>query len=191
MEANPNNQLVKDCYCKQQSITDIKNDSQIYHLCFETYVKSVWNIILSILTGCVIIIVNFILKIILKKLSKFSRYSTVTQEISGTTIKLFIAIFVNTALITLIVKPLTPRLLNSSSAPSKYTLLQTSTHPDIPRSRSLSISRLVFLAPSGIAFLLGFTPLAALSAPTFATQRNCQAAPWLGEEKKNQLASTR
>lgn len=71
-------------------------------MCFSTYLRTIWNYVLNVATAIVIVFVNYFLKLILKALSKFSRYYTVTSEISGTTIKLFFAMFVNTALITLV-----------------------------------------------------------------------------------------
>ena len=71
---------------------------------FSTYLRTIWNYVLNVATAIVIVFVNYFLKLILKALSKFSRYYTVTSEISGTTIKLFFAMFVNTALITLVVR---------------------------------------------------------------------------------------
>lgn len=58
---------------------------------------------LTVVTGIVILIVNFLLKKMIEALGKFNRYNTVTKFITSMTSKLFIAFFVNTALITLFV----------------------------------------------------------------------------------------
>ena len=65
--------------------------------------KYVSTLIFTFATGAVIVLVNYIMKIVLKKLSKFERYDTLTKEYRGTAIKLFVVMFINTALITLIV----------------------------------------------------------------------------------------
>jgi len=58
----------------------------------------------SLGTAFIIVIVNFLLKIVLKALGSFSRYKTITEEVSGTMFKLFYALFTNTALIALILQ---------------------------------------------------------------------------------------
>lgn len=50
----------------------------------------------------VIVIVNSLLKVVLSKLGSFARYKTVTAEVTGITTNLFIAVFINSALITLV-----------------------------------------------------------------------------------------
>ena len=47
--------------------------------------------------------VNFILKIVIKKLTKFIKYPTITQESLGTMIGLMIALIINTAIIVVVV----------------------------------------------------------------------------------------
>ena len=51
----------------------------------------------------IIVIVNFLLKIIIKRLGAFSKYKSVTDETAESTFKLFVALFINTALLALIV----------------------------------------------------------------------------------------
>jgi hypothetical protein len=57
---------------------------------------------LSIASGFVIIIVNDLLKWVLKILGRYERYQTVTAETKSTVLKIFLALFCNTALITLL-----------------------------------------------------------------------------------------
>lgn len=59
-------------------------------------------ILMSVVFALVVVFVNFILRILLKKLGRFSKYPTITSETLGTTINLFIAMFINTAIITLL-----------------------------------------------------------------------------------------
>ena len=47
-------------------------------------------------------IVNFLLKVLLRKMGSFSKYPTITKETLGVTLYLFISMFINTALITLL-----------------------------------------------------------------------------------------
>lgn len=45
-------------------------------------------------------VVNYLLKALLNALGRFSKYSTITKETLGITLSLFIAMFINTAIIT-------------------------------------------------------------------------------------------
>lgn len=33
------NSFIKDCYCKARSLSELKNDSTIYELCYDTYIR--------------------------------------------------------------------------------------------------------------------------------------------------------
>jgi hypothetical protein len=60
-----------------------------------------YTYLLVALTGLVVSVVNWLLKEIIGKLAKFMRYPTFTRELSQSTINLILAMFVNTAIITL------------------------------------------------------------------------------------------
>jgi len=57
---------------------------------------------LTIATAMTVMMVNFLLKVLLRSLGKFSKFATITKETLGITVTLFIAMFVNTAIITLL-----------------------------------------------------------------------------------------
>ncbi len=59
--------------------------------------------ILTITTAFVIIGVNVLLKFLIIRLGRFMRYKTITKEITDSTLNLFYAMFINTAIITIIV----------------------------------------------------------------------------------------
>jgi len=59
-------------------------------------------IFLTVAFGLVVMIVNYLLKVLLRKMGNFSKYPTITAETLGITIYLFISMFINTALITLL-----------------------------------------------------------------------------------------
>lgn len=60
--------------------------------------------LLQIASAFVIIIVNSLLNTFIEKIQGFIRYSSLSRELSGTMIKQFTAVFINTALITLLLK---------------------------------------------------------------------------------------
>lgn len=51
-----------------------------------------------------ILIVNAFLQLLIKNVESFERFASLSKALSGTLINLFISLFVNTALITLILK---------------------------------------------------------------------------------------
>lgn len=50
----------------------------------------------------VILITNFLIKMLMRKLSKYEKYSTITEETLNTIFKIFVAQFINTAIIPLL-----------------------------------------------------------------------------------------
>lgn len=91
------------CYCKKKNYDDIVTDSDLLDFCedfIEDYTSAL-GIRLAAAFG--VIVVNFMLRIILRLLSQFERSSSINKEQRKTMIKVFVAIFINTAIITLIV----------------------------------------------------------------------------------------
>jgi len=64
--------------------------------------KYLYTTTLTIVSGVIVAIVNKLLVIILAQLGNFSRYATITLRTVGITLTVFIAMFVNTALITIL-----------------------------------------------------------------------------------------
>lgn len=80
------------------------DNNDIRTLCWDTWVSFATTKALMIVTGIVIVIVNFILQLAIDKLGKYNRYNTVTKFSMSNTTKLFLAIFINTAIITLVLQ---------------------------------------------------------------------------------------
>lgn len=93
---------VVNCYCLSLSFDTIYKDSELTELCSDTLKEYFFNIGFSIATAVIISVVNNILQVVIKKLSNFSRYKTVTQETLSSMTKLFVAMFINSALIALL-----------------------------------------------------------------------------------------
>ena len=81
----------------------IIDNEQINKICYDWLVKAIWNLILIVGSALIILLVNTFLKILLRKLGKYERYPTVTKEVSSSTMKIFRAMFINTAIITLLI----------------------------------------------------------------------------------------
>lgn len=90
------------CYCKYQSWSDIMNGSMDSY-CGHFFSKMTTSIMLKFFSSCGVIFINFILRTIFKRLSRFERVSNKTKEEHNIMIKVFFATFINTALIILIV----------------------------------------------------------------------------------------
>ena len=97
-------QEIIDCYCKDYSFTEILGDNEKKDLCWQTYLQLSYTYLLIALTGMVVVIVNWLLKLIIMRLARFMRYATFTLEISQSTINLTFAMFINTAIITLLLQ---------------------------------------------------------------------------------------
>lgn len=93
-----------DCYCKNYSFTQILSDDQLKSFCWKTYTNLAYTYLIVVLTGIVVSIVNWFLKEIITRLARFMRYPTFTRELSQSTINLTFAMFINTAIITLLLQ---------------------------------------------------------------------------------------
>ncbi|KAL4463408.1 hypothetical protein ABPG72_017129 [Tetrahymena utriculariae] len=92
------------CYCTTVSIKEMLSNSQIENYCWNTYLSYVEVQALTIATSSAIVIVNAILVGIIKKLSNFLRFPNVTTDTTTSTIILFICVFINTAILTLLLQ---------------------------------------------------------------------------------------
>ena len=90
------------CYCKQQSLYEFVSNTDVSYFC-EDYLSQESIIALSKFMGSAgVIIINLILKVILTKLSAFERTSTETKQKLQTMTRVFIALFINTSILTLL-----------------------------------------------------------------------------------------
>ena len=92
----------KYCYCKQLTIYDLAKSSDVISFCRQ-YLEVQSLIAMSKFMGSAgVIIINLILKVILTRLSVFERTSTETKQRVQTMTRVFIALFINTAILTLL-----------------------------------------------------------------------------------------
>ena len=92
----------RKCLCALAPISDISNNLDIRNICWDAYVENALRIFFSVIGAFVIIIVNTILRIVLKKLGKFERYTSLTKEATSTAFRIFAAMFFNTAILTIL-----------------------------------------------------------------------------------------
>lgn len=91
------------CYCASLPPTSIPtSEGSVKEMCNDTYNDFIYLLLLTIIVGNVIVAVNYILKIVLRALGNFQKYPTITAQTMGTTMNLFFAMFINTAIITLL-----------------------------------------------------------------------------------------
>jgi hypothetical protein len=91
------------CWCKSQTVDDLVNDNDINDYCTD-YIEKVQSVnITKVFSACGVVIINFIIKIVLISLSKWERAATLTKETLKIMTKVFVAMFINTAFISLIV----------------------------------------------------------------------------------------
>lgn len=93
---------VIECFCTNLDIQTIINSSSVQSLCSSYLLSSSLRYLLLYLSAVVIIVVNLLLRFFLKKSVIFSRYASVGQQTLSGVLKIFSAMFVNTAIITMI-----------------------------------------------------------------------------------------
>jgi hypothetical protein len=91
------------CWCKKQTTDDLQDDDDINDYCSDYLDKLEQVAIIKIFSACGVVAINFIIKIVLISLSRFERASTLTKETLKIMTKVFVAMLVNTAFISLIV----------------------------------------------------------------------------------------
>jgi hypothetical protein len=119
---------VIECYCSNLTIQNILNSSSLQSLCSSYLVSSSLRHLLLYLSAIVIIIVNLILRLLLKKSVVFSRYPSVGKQTSAGVIKIFFAMFINTAIVPMIMHAdifgFIPTVSFSNIVPPLHDLLQ-------------------------------------------------------------------
>jgi hypothetical protein len=93
----------KFCYCKQQSYTDLIDDSDLNDYCEDFIYKYTSSIGIRFAASFGVVVVNFFLRIVLTLLSKFERSSSINKEIVKNMMQLFIAMYINTSYVVLFV----------------------------------------------------------------------------------------
>lgn len=93
----------KICFCQSQKYSDFVDDSDLRDYC-DNYIKKSAKVVgIKFATSLGVVIINFILKVVLVRLSRFERPSTKGREQVKVMLKVFIAIFINTAVVNLMV----------------------------------------------------------------------------------------
>lgn len=91
-----------NCYCIQQSVSDLVNNSDLRNFC-KVYLNSlVQNNLIRLAAGICTVIINYLLELIICKLSKYERFSNKTKLRLHILLRLFIMMFINTAITTLL-----------------------------------------------------------------------------------------
>lgn len=91
------------CWCKFQPLSDLLDDDDLGDYCEDYVTARRLATIVKIASACGIVMLNFIIKIVLIVLTRFERISSVTKETLKIMTKVFIAMFINTAFVSLIV----------------------------------------------------------------------------------------
>lgn len=91
------------CYCKKQSISSIINDSDMFDYCAYFIEKISASVTLRVSVSIGVVFVNFFLKIIFRILTRFEKVSNKSAEQLKLMSKVFLATFINTALVILAV----------------------------------------------------------------------------------------
>lgn len=97
------NALSKDCYCSQFSTSDVFIDDDLRNYCWDYALKQAGFQAISVASSFIVVTVNFMLKWVLVRLGRFERYQTLTEETLSSMMKVFAAMFFNTAGITLLI----------------------------------------------------------------------------------------
>lgn len=91
-----------DCYCKQQNIYQIANNEDIPDFCSDYLKKQTLLSVTRFLGSSGVIFINLILKYIMSKLSAFERTSTESKQKVQIMTRVFVALFINTSILTLL-----------------------------------------------------------------------------------------
>lgn len=90
------------CYCKQQTFIDLAEDSDKTEFCQEYLKQQSFLSMYRFLGSAGVIFINLVLKYIMAKLSAFERTSTETKQKLQTMTRVFVALFINTGILTLL-----------------------------------------------------------------------------------------
>lgn len=132
------------CYCKFKTWTEIINNTSLASYCTYFIKVTTTNLMIKFFSSCGVILINFILRFVFKRLSKFERVSNKTKEQLNIMVKVFVATFINTALIVLLVNA------NFSRVPAIYYIpytdkIFTGTYADFTREWYLNIGDSIVL----------------------------------------------
>lgn len=91
------------CYCKQQSVQNLMSNENCKEFC-QDYINSLaQSTFLRLCTSMFIVFISYLLKLIIKYLSKFERYKAKSEKRKTLLVKMFLLSFINTGLTTLLI----------------------------------------------------------------------------------------
>ena len=90
------------CYCRQQSVKDLMSKDEYKGFCQDYLDSLAKSSMLRICVSTFIVFISFVLKIIIKYLSKFERYKSQSEKRKTLLGKMFLLSFFNTGLMTLL-----------------------------------------------------------------------------------------
>ena len=93
----------KYCYCRVQSIKSVLSDSSLRNYCAYYLEKRSLGIVIRFSASSAVIMINFCIKIFIRQLSRFEKIESKSKEQVKIMSKVFIAMFINTALVVLAV----------------------------------------------------------------------------------------
>mmetsp|Transcript_52500 Transcript_52500/g.60046 ORF Transcript_52500/g.60046 Transcript_52500/m.60046 type:complete len:842 (+) Transcript_52500:284-2809(+) len=101
---NDSGDLRVKCYCFELGYTTIaQNPSLINGICEDYAKQKATAYFAQFLSAASIIVINGVLRYFLRRLGRYQRYETITRETTSTLKKIFIASFINTAFIPIII----------------------------------------------------------------------------------------
>jgi Calcium-dependent channel, 7TM region, putative phosphate len=150
------------CYCKGKSLNTVINNSNMYSYCTYFLEKISVSILLRVSVSVGVIFVNFFIKIFFRILSRFEKVNNKSTEQLKLMSKVFIASFINTALVVLAVNANFSQLGTYSWLP-KY--IFNASFYDFSRQwyvqvgSTITTTMLVTIFSPHCVFLLTFYPL--------------------------------
>lgn len=95
---------LKDCFCYNLGTARSTESNNVYGIdCSSSLTSYLLPRGLSILSVVTIVVVNFVLKSIIKTLTQFEKHHSLTRQQESITNKLFVGLFLNTAIVLLVV----------------------------------------------------------------------------------------
>ena len=100
---NRGNKDAVTCVCITEGFITIVLDSSLQGVCGNYMRYYLLRTIVTIVVSFLVTMINFMLKIVFRKLAKFERYKSLTHETNSIFKKLFIAVFINMAILLLLI----------------------------------------------------------------------------------------
>jgi hypothetical protein len=112
-EALSGDDYLHDCWCYRQGTSVVTQSAVDCSAWLSDYLLTRTLVLISVFT---IVLVNFVLKELIRVLGRYERHHTLSREQSSVTVKMFIGMFINTGLILLLVNANFQHLAGSETA---------------------------------------------------------------------------